>query len=99
MEKKGYFISGKYEQFKKNVPYSSIIQAFQGLIDQILTEGDERITAWKNNILEALGPNGRIITDVIPNVEHIIGEQPEVPQLGPEESQNRFNIVFKNLFR
>ena len=95
IEKKGYFISGKYERLRKEVPYSAIIRAFQVLARQILTEGEERITHWRNNILQAIDPNGGIITGVIPEMAMIIGEQPEVPEVGPEESQNRFNLVFK----
>jgi diguanylate cyclase (GGDEF)-like protein len=96
VEKRGYFIFGKYEQFNKDVPYSSIIQAFQGLIKQLLSESDDRISSWKEKLISALGPNGRVITDVIPDMEYIIGKQPDVESLGPEESQNRFNIVFRN---
>ncbi|HON59488.1 MAG TPA: serine/threonine-protein kinase PknK, partial [Smithella sp.] len=95
LEKRGYFIFGKYEQFRKDVPYSSIIQAFQGLIKQLLSESDQRIRVWREKIAAALGPNGRVITDVIPDVEFIIGRQPDVEPLGPEESQNRFNVVFQ----
>ncbi len=94
--RRGYFISGKYEQFRRDVPYSSIIQAFQSLILQILTEDRAKILEWKRRLQEALGPNGGVVTDVIPNVELLIGRQPELPRLGPEESQNRFNLVFKN---
>ncbi len=92
--KKGYFISGKFGQFRRDVPYSAIIQAFQGLVNQILSEGSERIERWKESLLKTLGPNGRVITDVIPEIELIIGEQPEIPALGPEQNQNRFNHVF-----
>ncbi|MBU1168618.1 MAG: AAA family ATPase [Proteobacteria bacterium] len=93
---KGYFISGKYDQFRKDVPYSAFIQAFQSLIRQIITESEDRIHSWKNRLLNALGPNGKVITDVIPELELIIGTQPDVPDLNPEESQNRFNLAFKN---
>jgi predicted ATPase len=94
--KRGYFIAGKYDPFRRDVPYSAIIQAFQGLIKQILTESEEKINNWKDTILKAVGPNGRIITDVFPIVELIIGKQPDVPELGAEQSQNRFNLVFKS---
>ncbi len=94
--KRGYFISGKFEQFKKNIPYHSIIQAFQQLIRQILTENEEQITSWRAKIMEAVGPNGQVIIDVIPEVELIIGIQPPVPQLPTQESQNRFNLYFSN---
>ncbi|WP_243147400.1 AAA family ATPase [Scytonema sp. UIC 10036] len=91
---RAYFISGKFDQFKRNIPYSSLIQAFQELMRQILTENHEKIAIWKAKILNALGSNGQIIIDVIPEIEWIIGRQPDVPQLGLTESQNRFNRVF-----
>lgn len=97
--KKGYFISGKFEQFKRNIPYSSLIQAFQQLIKQILTESEEQIANWKEEILEAVCPNGQVIIDVIPEVVLIIGKQPPAPELSSQESQNRFNLYFKNFIR
>ncbi len=97
--RKGYLISGKYDQFRKDVPYSAVIQAFAGLAQQILTENRERISEWKNLLMGCLGPNGRIITDIIPAMELIIGKQPPVPVLGPDESNNRFILVFNNFVR
>lgn len=96
VEKRGYFTSGKYDQFRRDVPYSAIIQAFQGLIRQVIAESEDRIKAWRERLLDALGPNGKVITQVIPEFALIIGEQPDVPELDPEESQNRFNLAFKN---
>ncbi|MEG4865910.1 MULTISPECIES: hybrid sensor histidine kinase/response regulator [unclassified Microcoleus] len=95
VRQRGYFISGKFDQFKRNIPYASLIQAFQSLIRQLLTESAASIQTWKQKLLAALGTSGKVVTDVIPEVELIIGKQPEVPQLGPAESQNRFNLVFK----
>ena len=93
---KGYFISGKFDQLQRNVPYASLIQAFSELIRQILTETEEQITIWKKKILEALDINGQIIIDVIPEVELIIGKQPSIAALPPTEAQNRFNLVLQN---
>jgi len=93
--KKGYFIFGKYDQFRKDVPFSAIIQSFQGFIRQIISESEEKIQAWREKLLSALGPNGKVITDVIPELELIIQKQPDLPDLGPEESMNRFNLVFQ----
>ncbi|MDY6824855.1 MAG: AAA family ATPase [Thermodesulfobacteriota bacterium] len=97
--RKSYFLSGKYDQFKKDIPYSGLIQAFQGLIQQLLTESDKRTAAWKAKILEALGDNGKVITDLIPELAHIIGDQPDVPILGAKAAQNRFMFVFKNFLK
>ncbi|MCL1467681.1 trifunctional serine/threonine-protein kinase/ATP-binding protein/sensor histidine kinase [Argonema galeatum] len=96
---RGYFIAGKFDQFKRNIPYAALIQAFQELIRQLLTESSEKIIFWKQKILNALGQNARVIIDVIPELELIVGVQPEVYQLGANESQNRFNLVFKEFIR
>ncbi|HEY9692729.1 MAG TPA: AAA family ATPase [Oculatellaceae cyanobacterium] len=96
VRQRGYFISGKFDQFKRNIPYASTIQAFQDLIRQLLTETSDKIAVWKEKLLTALGENGRVITEVIPDVELIIGQQPDVPKLGATESQNRFNRVFQS---
>ncbi|MES0489477.1 MAG: ATP-binding sensor histidine kinase [Leptospirales bacterium] len=95
----GYFVSGKFDQLKRNIPYTAIIIAFANLMQQLLTEARDKLSTWKQKILEGLGPNGQVIIDVIPQVELIIGKQPPIPQLGPTESQNRFNLVFQNFIR
>ncbi|MBU1170140.1 MAG: AAA family ATPase [Proteobacteria bacterium] len=94
---KGYFSSGKFDQFTRDIPYSALIQSFKGIIHQILAEGDKKIAQWQKRIRAALGPNGKVMTDVIPALELLIGPQPEIPTLDPEESKNRFNYVFQNL--
>ncbi|MCC5651420.1 AAA family ATPase [Nostoc sp. XA013] len=97
IRQRGYFISGKFDQYKRNIPYASLIQAFQELMRQILTENAEKLTNWKKKLLEAVGINGQVIIDFIPDLEKIIGSQPEIPQLGINEAQNRFNRLFKQL--
>ncbi len=96
---RGHFIAGKFDQFKRNVPYASLIQAFQDLIQQILTESEELIQNWRQQLKDALGTNGQVIIDVIPEVALIIGEQPPVAQLGQTESQNRFHLVLQKFMR
>jgi len=97
--KRGYFISGKFDQFQRNIPYSAVVNAFTELVQLLLTERPENLTLWQQKILAALSPNGQVIIDVIPEVELIISKQPAVPELGPAESQNRFNLVFQNFIR
>lgn len=96
---RGYFLNGKYDQYNRNLPFSAIIQVFTNLIRIILTETPENIDRWKIQILNALGPNGRVITDVIPELEFIIGEQPPAPELGSQENSNRFYLVFQNFIK
>jgi predicted ATPase/signal transduction histidine kinase/tRNA A-37 threonylcarbamoyl transferase component Bud32 len=98
-EKRGYFIAGKFDQFGRNIPYSAVVDAFAGLVRQLLTETEAQLNQWREKLLTAFGPNGQVIIDVIPEVELIVGKQLEVPELGPAESQNRFNLVFGHFIR
>ncbi|MFC1670773.1 AAA family ATPase [Spirochaetota bacterium] len=97
--KKGYFISGKYDLLKRNIAYSALTQALQSLVRQLLSEDNEIIKSWGKKLLTALGPNGQVVIDVIPEVELIIGKQPPVRDLAPAETQNRFNMVFINFIK
>jgi predicted ATPase/signal transduction histidine kinase/DNA-binding response OmpR family regulator len=94
--KKGYFLMGKFEQLNKNIAYSAIAQAFQGLIRQLLGEGEQSLQRWQERLLTTLGSNGQLIIDIIPDLESIIGKQPALPSLGPVENKNRFNLIFQN---
>ena len=98
-EKRGYFIGGKFDQFQRNIPYSAVVSAFKDLVRQLLTESEEKLNQWREKILAAFGSNGQVIIDVIPEVELIVGKQSPVPELGLQESQNRFNFVFQNFIR
>lgn len=91
---KGYFIKGKFDQFNRNIPFSAFVQAFSGLVQQLLAESDEKLSQWKSEILLALGNNAQVIIDVIPYLEIILGEQPAVAELSGNAAQNRFNLVF-----
>ncbi|GAA6618604.1 protein kinase domain-containing protein [Scytonema sp. NUACC26] len=95
VRQRGHFISGKFDQFKRNIPYAAIIQAFQCLIQFLLVEDPVSLQKWREKLQAALGENGQIIVELIPEVEIIIGKQPKVKQLGLTESQNRFHLVFQ----
>ncbi len=98
-ERHGYFISGKFDQLRLTVPYSAFVTALKDLVAQLLTESDEALMAWKDNLLQALDGNGQLVIDVIPEVKHILGPQPAIPELNPSESRNRFKFVFRNFIR
>ncbi|MBE9002096.1 AAA family ATPase [Nostoc sp. LEGE 12447] len=97
--KRGYFITGKFDQFGRNIPYSAIVNAFGSLVRQLLSEPEACLQQWRENIQATLGANGQVIIDVIPEVELIIGKQPPVPEVGATEAQNRFNLVFQKFIR
>ncbi|MFC1877582.1 AAA family ATPase, partial [Thermodesulfobacteriota bacterium] len=97
--RKGFFITGKFDQFNRHNPYHGIISALQGLIRNILTEHIVYHSEYKKKLLSALEHKGQIIIDVIPEVELILGPQPPVKELCTIESQNRFNSVFRKFIR
>ena len=99
VNKGGYLISGKCDQYKQNIPYCPWLQALGRLVRLILTESKENIAIWKARMLEAVGSNGQVIIEVIPEVELILGKQPPVEELGPAEAKNRFNMVFAGFIR
>ena len=96
---RGFFIAGKFEQYKRDIPYAALVVAFQALTRDLLTYADEELDRWRLLILEAVGPNGQVLIDVIPEVQLIIGEQPRVFPLAPAEAQNRWSVVFRNFIR
>lgn len=95
----GYFTSGKFDQHKRDVPYSAIMSAFEELIRQLLTESGDRLARWKEKLVQAFGMNGQILIDVIPDLALIVGEQAPVPELPPMEARNRFHTVFQDFIR
>jgi len=95
-EKRGYFLHGKFDQLGRNIPYASLIQSFKDLVHQLLTESSEKIDFWKTTIIKALNPNTQLIINVIPELELIIGPQPDVQELSIADSQNRFIRVLQN---
>ncbi len=97
--RKGFFISGKFDQLQKDMPYHALAEALKELVQYFLTESDEKVQFWKIKLLDALGPNAQIVIDLIPELEIIIGPQPPIPVFGPAETQNRFNLVFQNFIK
>ncbi len=91
----GYFIKGKYDQFNRNIPLSAFVQAFRDLIGQLLSESDSQLASWKSQILAAVGENGQVLIEAIPELELVIGSQPAVTQLSGMAAQNRFNLLFQ----
>src|SRR5277367_3626606 len=92
---RGLFASGKFDQYKRDIPYSTVVQAFQSLVRPLLGKSDAELAAWRGAFLEALEPNARLMTDLIPELQPIIGDQPPVPELEPQQAQSRFHFVFR----
>jgi PAS domain S-box-containing protein len=92
---RGLFAAGKADQYKRDIPYATLAQAFQSLVRELLSKSDAEVNQWRRALLDAVGPNGRLMVDLIPELSLIIGEQPPVPSLQPQDAKNRFQIVFR----
>src|SRR5690242_15484971 len=92
---RGLFASGKSDQYKRDIPYATLAQAFQSLVRPLLSKNEGDLRQWRDALREALDPNGLLIVDLVPELKHVIGEQPPVPELPPSEAQRRFQLVFR----
>jgi PAS domain S-box-containing protein len=93
---RGLFASGKFDQYKRDIPYSTLAQAFERLIHPLLGKSEAELDGWRQALREALGPNGQLIADLVPDLKLIIGEQPPVPELEPSQAKARFQLVFRS---
>jgi PAS domain S-box-containing protein len=91
---RGLFAAGKFDQFKRDIPYATVAQAFQSLVRQILSKNEAELQAWRESLREAVGPNGQLMVNLIPELELILGKQPPVPDLPAQDAHNRFQMVF-----
>src|SRR6202046_3881793 len=92
---RGLFASGKFDQYKRDIPYATLAQAFQSLIRLLLSKSERELSKWRAALREALDPNGQLMVDLVPELRLIIGEQPPVPELPPQDAQGRFQLVFR----
>ena len=98
---RGLFASGKFDQYKRDIPYATLAQAFQSLTRPLLSKSEEELSKWRNALHEALDPNGQLMVGLVPELKAIIGEQPPVPELPQQDAQRRFHLVvrrFINVF-
>lgn len=94
VRERGYFLSGKFDQYQHDTPYAPLIQAFTGHIRYLLKEDEERFSFWSSKILDALGDEAQVLIDVIPDLEKLIGPQPSVLELSGREALARFRKIF-----
>src|SRR4029077_12406028 len=92
---RGLFAAGKLDQYKRDIPYATLAQAFQSLVRPLLGKSETELSDWRDALLGALGPNGPLMTDFVSELKLIIGEQPPIPELSPQDAQRRFQLVFR----
>ena len=92
---RGLFASGKFDQYKRDIPYATLAQAFQGLIRPLLSKPEAELSKWRDALVRALNPNGSLLVDLVPELKLIIGEQPTVAPLPPQEAKTRSHFAFR----
>ena len=92
---RGLFASGKFDQYKRDIPYATLAQAFQSLVQRLLGTSEADLALWRDALRDALGPNGRLIIELVPELELIIGHQPPAPDLPPHDARSRFQLIFR----
>ena len=98
---RGLFAAGKFDQYKRDIPYATLAQAFQSLVRRLLGRSETELQIWRERLQQALDPNGSLIIGLVPELKLIIGAQPPVPDLPPQDAKNRFQLVvrrFINVF-
>jgi len=93
--RRGLFASGKFDQYKRDIPYATLVQAFQSLLRPLLTKSETELSKWSDALRQALDPNGQLIVDLVPELRLIIGDQQAVPELPPQDARRRFHLVFR----
>jgi predicted ATPase len=92
---RGLYASGKFDQYKRDIPYATLAQSLQSLVRSLLSQSEVELGRWRDSFSEALGSNGQLIVNLVPELELIIGKQPAVPDSRPQEAKNRFQMVFR----
>lgn len=95
----GLFLSGKFDQFDRSAPFLPFAHALRELVRRVLAEGEDKFATMRADVLRALGANGAVVIQVVPELEKLIGPQPPVADLGPTEAQNRFSLVLQDFLR
>jgi predicted ATPase/two-component sensor histidine kinase/GAF domain-containing protein len=94
---RGLFAAGKFDQFRRDVPYATLAQAFQGLVRQILGETDAEVARWRRLLGDALGASGQLAVALVPELELVVGPQPPLAELPPHDAQKRFQVLLRRL--
>jgi predicted ATPase/signal transduction histidine kinase len=95
LRRRGFFLSGKFDQLQRQVPYATLAQAFRGLVQQLLVGSDAELESWRRRLLEAFEGLGQVVVELVPALEWVVGKQPALPELPPQEAQNRFHRTFQ----
>src|SRR6202046_4334393 len=92
---RGLFASGKFDQYKRDIPYATVAQAFQSLLRPLMSKPEAQLSKWRDDLLLALSPNGSLLIDLVPELKLIIGEQSPVAALPPQAAKTRPYLVLR----
>ncbi|PTL84005.1 trifunctional serine/threonine-protein kinase/ATP-binding protein/sensor histidine kinase [Vitiosangium sp. GDMCC 1.1324] len=93
VQRRGFFLSGKFDQFQRDIPYATLAQAIRGLVQQLLAGSDEELAAWRERVNQAWEGQGQLLVNLVPQLELLVGPQPALQEMAPTEAKNRFRRV------
>ena len=96
---RGLFASGKFDQYKRDIPYATLAQAFQSLVRPLLGQSEAELGRWRDALSEALGPNGQLIVNLVPELELVIGRQPRSRSCRRRMRRTAFKWFFAGSWR
>ncbi|WPB58994.1 AAA family ATPase [Xylophilus sp. GOD-11R] len=89
------FAVGKFDQHQRDIPYATIAQALQGLVAQVLGQDADRLAVWRRELQAAVCAHGQIAIGLVPELQHVIGPQPALPEVSAVESTLRFQKTIR----
>ena len=95
-EKNGFFLEGKFNQYQQGIPLFALRQSLQQLVHELKKNRPSEQERWRSRLLQAVGDLGRLLTDLVPELETFLGPQPAVPEISPYEAPHRFASVLKS---
>jgi len=99
VSERGYFATGKFDQFKRDIPFGAVVTAMGNLCRDLSLEGAEAVAMWRARLVEVVGDNVPVLVDMIPELELLVGSQPPPLPVSPMDARNRFTRAFEQFLR
>ena len=99
IDEEAFFVKGKFEQSKKQIPYFALSKLLVALINKIMKEEVVVCEELSNRCIEALGEQAGVLVPLIPNLENFLGKQKEVTKIDPKQAESRLYYALEKLLK
>jgi signal transduction histidine kinase len=73
----GWFVAGKFDQYRRDLEFDATSQAFRGLGRLLLAEPEDELAQVRERILGAVGANAGLLTAVLPEFAALLAVPPD----------------------